>query len=137
MMLQTNFSEEREAMIGRAVVDLVSELRLVDVEYLISFITLQMFNHVADQVASSAERFFTPGFITLGNGCNVSAAWDRPPNITIDLVMHLDWAKAYFSVILEAEQAQVQLNYFSSEIADGDPQENTRRLQRTIQENLI
>ena len=38
MMLQTNFSEEREAMIGRAVVDLVSELRLVDVEYLLSLI---------------------------------------------------------------------------------------------------
>ena len=61
-MFQSNYSEEREALIGQAVTGLISDLRLIDVEHLISFITLEMYNNVADHVASSAERFFTPGF---------------------------------------------------------------------------
>ncbi len=137
MMLQSNFSEEREALIGQSMAGLVSELRMIDVEYLISFITLQMYNNIADHVASSAERFFTPGFITLGNGCNLSVSWEKPPEITIDLVMHLDWATAYFSIVLHADHAQVRLNYFSSEITGNDGQENTKRLEKTIRDNMI
>lgn len=136
-MFQSNYSEEREALIGRAVTGLISDLRLMDVEHLISFITLEMYNNVADHVASSAERFFTPGFITLGNGCHISVGWETPPQVTIDLVMHLDWAKAFFSILLCAKHAEVRLNYFSPEITRGDARENTNRLQKTISDNLI
>ena len=136
-MLQSNYSEEREVLIGQAMAGLVAELRLIDVEYLISFITLQMFNNIADHVASSSERFFTPGFITLGNGCDVDVSWEKPPQVTIDLVMHLDWAKAYFSIVLCADHAKVRLNYFSSDIPGVDGMENTKRLQKTIRDNQI
>jgi hypothetical protein len=136
-MLQSNFSEEREALIGRSMAPLVSELRLLDVEYLISFITLQMYNNIADHIASSSERFFTPGFVTLGNGCDVCVSWASAPRVTLDLVMHLDWAKAYFSIVMCEDYAEVRLNYFSSELSASNGHETTKRLQKTIQDNLI
>lgn len=136
-MLRERFCEERERLIGRSVAGLVSDLRLVDVEFLISFITLQMYNHVADHVASSAERYFSPGFITLGQGCNVSVKWHEPPEITIDLIMHLSWAKAYFSVVMRADNADVRLNYLALDGAGSDARENTARLRDAIRCNMI
>jgi hypothetical protein len=137
MMLQSNYCVEREAIIGKAVTNLASELRLVDIEYLISFITLHKFNHIADHVSSSAERYFTPGFITLGNGCDVSVGWEKAPEVTIDLIMHLSWAKVYFSLKLKADHAFVSLNYFAADNNGFEALENTLRLQRDIRDNML
>jgi hypothetical protein len=136
-MLKSNPCCERERLIAECVGAMVSELRLVDVEQLIALVTLQMFNNIADLVASSCERHFLPGFITLGQGCDVAAAWDRPPVITIDLIMHLGWGKAYFSVRMGAAHADVHLNYFSPDHVVPDVGATTMRLRHTIAHNQI
>lgn len=113
-MLQSTYCHEHEALVARAMQNMASDLRLIDVEYLVSFITLKMDRHVSDHVMSSAERYFTPGFISMGQGCDIKIGWDRLPEIMIDLTMNLDWARIYFSLMLKAEHADIALRYISS-----------------------
>ncbi len=136
-MLQSNFCEDREALIAKCLPGLVSELRLIDVEHLVAFVTLQMFNHVADLIASASEHFFAPGFITLGQGCEVNVDWNRPPTVLLDFIMHLGWGRAYFSVEMGHAHADVRLNYFDAGQDGDDPGANTRRLGETIGQNCL
>lgn len=131
-MLQSNFCQEREKLIAECLPELISELRLVDVEYLVAFVTLHMLNNIADLVNSASERYFAPGFITMGQGCEVELDWDSAPIITLDLIMQLGWGKAYFSVIMRADCADVRLNYFSADHPAVDARTNTNLLKQTI-----
>jgi hypothetical protein len=136
-MLQGNYSQDRETLIAECLPGLVSELRMIDVEHLVAFVTLQMFNHVADLVTSAAEHFFVPGFITLGQGCEVNVDWNSPPSVLLDFIMHLGWGRAYFSVDMGHAHANVRLNYFDAGLETDDPDVNTRRLSETIWHNCL
>lgn len=136
-MFQSNFCSEREALIGRETACLASELRLIDIEFLISFITLQMHGHIADHVKSSAERFFRPGFITMGQGCKVSVTWESAPEVTIDLIMNMGWAKAYLGLHMRATDAYVRLEHFSAVVQDVNEHEEIQRLRDTIKLNKL
>ena len=134
-MLHSNHSQEREDIIANALQGFLSEIRLVDVEYLISFSTLQMFNHIADLVNSAAEHFFVPGFVTFGHGCAVSVGWNLAPIVSFDLIMHLGWGQAYVSAKMHGDDVDVRLDYFSVNQPVKFPESNTHRLARTISRN--
>ena len=136
-MMQSDFCQEREKLIAECLPGLISELRLVDVEYLVAFVTLQMLNNIADLVDSASERYFSPGFITMGQGCEVALDWDSAPVITLDLIMQLGWGKAYFSVMMRADCADVRLNYFSADHPAVDAEANTNLLRQSIQLNHL
>jgi len=136
-MLNTSHSQERETIIARSVTGFVSELRLVDVEHYIAFITLQMLNHVDDLVKSASEHHFVPGFVTLGNGCEIDVGWDRAPTVTLDFIMHLGWGKVYFSVRLAGSEASVRLDYFAIDHPALTAEDNTQRLRDTVAVNLL
>lgn len=116
---------------------MASDLRLIDIEYLISFITLKMYRHVSDHVESSAERYFTPGFISMGHGCDLKIGWDSLPEIMIDMIMNLDCAKIYFSLSLSAEHAEIRLNHTSLTEKTKCHQELTQQIRDGINFNRL
>jgi hypothetical protein len=136
-MLKQNHSEEREKILAESIGGLVRELRLVDVQHYVAFITLERFCNIADIVDSAAEHFFAPGFLKMGTGAEVSMDWAAAPAITLDLIMQPSGAKAYFSVTMKADNATVSLDYLSFAAAHDDPAINTRFLKRAIEINTI
>lgn len=136
-MLRCGHLEEHEAIIGNAVASIAEDLRTIDIEYLISFITLQMYNHVSDHVTSSVERYFTPGFITMGRGCEVDVGWRKSPEVSIDLIMHLDRAKVYFALLLGADHANIRLDYYSVDSDEKSQINKTQELQQAVKSHLL
>ena len=136
-MQRQQHTVERERLIADAIGPLVHELRLVDVQNYIAFMTLELFANVADIVASAAERYFAPGFIQLGNGGSVEMDWNTAPIIVLDLVMRPAGAKVYFSARLGAETAEVRLDYLSFDSASNDATANTAFLRRAIEINSV
>lgn len=136
-MLKQNHSQEREKILAQSIGGFVRELRMVDVQHYVAFITLERFCNIADIVDSAAEHFFAPGFLKMGMGAEVIVDWSTPPAVTLDLIMQPSGAKVYFSVCLEADSAAVTLDYLSFETGYGDPACNTRFLKRAIELNTI
>jgi hypothetical protein len=136
-MLKQNHLEEREKILAESVGGFVRELRLVDVQHYVAFITLERFCNIADIVDSAAEHFFAPGFLKMGMGAEVNVDWESAPAVTLDLIMQPIGAKVYFSVSLKADSADVTLDYLSFEAGPGDPGCNTQFLKRAIEINTI
>jgi hypothetical protein len=137
MMLKQDHSKEREKILAESVGAFVRELRLVDVQHYVAFITLERLSNVADIVESAAEHFFAPGFLKMGTGAEISLDWASLPAVTLDLVMQPSGVTVYFSVTMTAGSADVNLDYISFETGIGDPVRNTRFLRHAIEINRI
>jgi hypothetical protein len=137
MMLKQNHSEEREKILAESIGAFARELRLVDVQHYIAFITLERFFNIADIIDSAAEHFFAPGFLKMGMGAQVSLDWATAPAVTLDLIMQPSGVNVYLSVTLRADGASVCLDYLSFETAHEDPELNTQFLRRAIEINTI
>jgi hypothetical protein len=136
-MQRQDHSEEREKILAESMRGFVRELRLVDAQHYVAFITLERFSNIADIIDSAAERFFAPGFLKMGMGAEVTLDWDTAPAVTLDLIMQPSGARVYFSVTLKADSATVSLDYLSFETGCGDPARNTLFLRRAIEINSI
>jgi hypothetical protein len=136
-MLKQNHSEEREKILAESIGGFVRELRLVDVQHYVAFITLERFCNIADIIDSAAEHFFAPGFLKMGMGAEVSIDWTSSPAVTLDLIMQPSGAKVYFSVTMKADSATVTLDYLSFETGYDDPVCNTKFLKHAIEINTI
>jgi hypothetical protein len=137
MMQKQNYSDQREKILAESIGGFVRELRLVDVQHYVAFITLERFSNIADIIDSAAEHFFAPGFLKMGMGGEVTLDWGAAPAVTLDLIMQPSGAKIYFSVTLKADSATVSLDYLSFETGYEDPARNTEFLRRAIEINTI
>lgn len=131
-MLSQGHSAEREEIIAMAMSGVLRELRLVNVEYYVSFITLGLYDHIADLVNSAAEPYLVPGFLKLGQGGEASLDWQRQPAITLDLCLDAGKATVNFAVTLEAESAGVRIDYINFDTGLDRPEENTAYLRRMV-----
>lgn len=131
-MLSQGHSAEREEIIARAMTGVLRELRLVNVEYYVSFITLGLYDHIADLVNSAAEPYLVPGFLKFGQGGEASLDWQRQPAITLDLCLDAGNATVNFAVTLEAESAGVRIDYISFDTGLERPEDNTAYLRRMV-----
>lgn len=129
-MLPQGHSKEREEIIATAMAGVLRELRLVNVEYYVSFITLGLYDHIADLVNSAAEPYLVPGFLKFGQGGEANLDWRKPPSITLDLMLDFDGAKVNFAAELEADHAGVRIDYISFDTGLERPEDNTAYLRR-------
>ncbi len=131
-MLPQGHSAEREEIIARAMAGVLQELRMVNVEYFVSFITLGLYDHISDLIDSAAEPYLVPGFLKFGQGGEASLDWQCPPAITLDLLLDAGAAKVNFAVKLEADSASLRIDYISFETGLDRPEENTAYLRRMV-----
>lgn len=127
----------REKIVAEAIMEVVGELRLVDVADYIAFIRLESFACLADIVDSAAELYFMPGTLKLGHGGEAHAGWSEPPRIVLDLELRPRGATVYFCLSLSAAHAGVEVNYVAFEQPNADPEVNTRFLAAAIEQSRI
>jgi len=118
----------REKVLGEGLKEVASELRLVDVVDLVSFIRNEQFANIGDLVSSSIERFFKPDTLRYGKAGDVELNWGTTPSIMIDMEFHHRKVSVYFRLLLEALRAGVEINYINFGDASDDPTRNTTRL---------
>lgn len=127
----------REIIVARAIEQVVSELRLIDVADYIAFIRLEHFACLSDLVDSASELFFMPGTLRLGHGGEVHVDWSGWPRIVLDLELRPRGATVYFQLTLTENEASVVLNYVSFEKPDEDPERNTELLEALLEDARI
>lgn len=125
-------SSAREIIVAKAMEDVASELRLVDVADYIAFIRLEHFSCIADIVDSAAELYFMPGALRLGHAAEAHVDWSGSPRIVLDMEMRAGGATVYFALTLTDRTVGVEVNYVSFDRPDADPEANTARLAEAI-----
>lgn len=118
----------RERALGEGLGDVASELRLIDVVDLVSYIRSEQFANVGDLVNSAVERFFKPETLRYGQAADVELQWDSEPVVSIDMEFHHRSISVYFRLLLEAFRAGVEINYITFGNLNRDPHQNTERL---------
>lgn len=130
-------SETREIIVGNAIQEVVSELRMVDVADYIAFIRLESFASIADIVDSASELYFMPGTVRLGHGGEAHVAWDSVPRIVLDLELRPSGATVYFTLELSDLNATVEVNYVAFDNPASEPEANTRFLEAALADARI
>lgn len=118
----------RETVLGESVGDVASELRLIDVVDLISYVRNEQYANVGDLVSSSVERFFRPDTLRFGKAADVTLSWGSAPSISLDMEFHHKSVSVYFRLLLEEYTAGVEIDYVSFGDAHPDPRRNTERM---------
>ncbi|WP_157016409.1 hypothetical protein [Mesorhizobium xinjiangense] len=131
-MIRQPHSSAREIIVGKAIQEVVRELRMVEVADYVAFIRLEHFAAIDDLVESAAELYFMPGTLRFGHGGDVDLAWSGEPTITLDMQLRPSGATIYFTLTLTALRAGIDVSYVSFDDASNDPTENTRRLATAI-----
>lgn len=121
-------SSAREIIVAKAIQEVVSELRMIDVADYVAFIRLEQHANLADIVDSAAELYFMPGTLCFGHGGEVNLGWSGEPVITLDLQLKPKGATVYFSLRLTALKASVEVSYVAFDDSSQEPAENTRFL---------
>ena len=133
MMKQGNkCTLEREMALGNGIREVASELRLVEPADYVAFVRSERFANIANLVASSAEMFFKPGTISFGHSGDVDCKWGEPPSVALDMEFRHREVSVYFRLVLEAQQAGVEITYLNFEQASDAADDNTRRLKEAI-----
>ncbi len=130
-------SESREIIVAKAIENVVSELRMVDVADYVAYIKLERFANISDLVASAAELYFMPGTLKLGHGGEAHVCWATPPKIVLDMELRPRGATIYFTLAMCDQHAEIDVNYVSFDEPTVDPMENTSFLEAAISDARI
>ena len=130
-------SSAREIIVAKAIQEVVSELRMIDVADYVAFIRLEQHANLADIVDSASELFFMPGTVLFGNGGDVNLGWSGEPGITLDPQLKPIGATVYFALRLTALKASVEVSYVSFDDPSPDPAVNTRFLATSLENSRI
>lgn len=123
-----NHLQDREFAIGLAMRDVAAELRLVEPADYVNFIGMEQYSNLEDIVNSSSELIFAPGTLTFGWGADVKLAWDRRPEVYLDMEFRSDTVTAFFSLGLRGESEIISIRMITFPDASSDPLINTARL---------
>lgn len=131
-MIRQPHTAAREVIVAKAIEEVASELRLVDVVDYVAYIRLEHFSTIADIVDSAAELYFLPGTLSFGHGGEARLDWSGAPEILLDMQLRPDGATVYFTLALTDRKAAVTVNYVAFDQSCDDPTENTRLLEAAI-----
>jgi hypothetical protein len=115
--------EAQERIIAEGIVDVASELRLVDADELVLLIRNNQQANISDLVNSSSELYFKAGTLKYGlvSGCQVG--WDRSPVVLFDMEFGHASVSAFFRLMLGRSRGGVEvldIVYDESELSSSD-----------------
>lgn len=102
-------SADRERIIADALVDVASELRLIEASELIMMIRNDHAANIGDVVNSSTELFFKSGTMRYALSANYRAPWDSTPMVTIDMEFRHGMVSAFFRLTIGERRAGVEI----------------------------
>ena len=100
---------ERERIIAHALVDVASELRLIDAAELMTMIRNDHAANIADVVNSSTELFFKSGTLRYALSASYNAPWDGTPLIAFDMEFRHAMVSAFFRLTIGQRRAGVEI----------------------------
>ena len=118
----------REKALADGVKEVAAELRLIDVVNLVVFVNLEKHGNIDDLVNSSAELYFKPDTLRYGWASHVDLNWGGPAKIYLDMEFRHRGVTVFFSLMLGALTASVDIHSISFDVSSDDPEENTNRL---------
>ena len=132
-MKKCPYSTQREKIVADAINPVATELRLLDAADLISLLRFEYYANIADLVASAAEMFFHPGTVNFGAGGSYTLEWGDTPQVTLDLEIKPQGVTVYAQLMLSDKQAGIEINHIAFENPSADPDDNTRFLERSLE----
>lgn len=132
-MIRQPHTVSREMIVAKAIEEVATELRMIDVVDYVAYIRLEHFSTVADIVESAAELYFMPGTLSFGHGGEARMGWSGEPEITLDMELKPQGVTIYFALSLTDLSATVTVNYVAFENSSDDPEENTRFLEAALE----
>jgi len=127
-------SQVREKILGDYVRSVASDLRLIDLPDLVSYLKTGQIASVCTLVQASIELSFKPETLTFGYSGDVYLEWGILPRVSFDMEFHHQAVHVYFRLMLEAEEAGVEITYISFDGESLDPEHNTTRLDEALGE---
>ncbi|CAA2142894.1 hypothetical protein [Hyphomicrobium sp. ghe19] len=127
-------SEVREKILGESIRCVASDLRLIDLPDLVSYLKTGQIASIGSLVQASIELSFKPETLTFGHAGDVYLEWGSLPRVLLDMEFHHQSVHVYFRLILEAEEAGVEITYISFEGEPVSPGRNTTRLNQALGE---
>jgi hypothetical protein len=127
-------SQVREKILGDSIRCVAADLRMIDLPDLVSYLKTGQLASVATLVQASIELSFKPESLTFGYSGDVYLEWGRLPRVSFDMEFHFQAVHVYFRLMLEAEEAGVEITYVSFEGESLGPEHNTSRLARALGE---
>jgi hypothetical protein len=125
-------SQIREKILGESVRDVATDLRLIDLPDLVSYLKTGQIASVSTLVQASIELSFKPETLTFGHAGDVYLEWGSMPRVSFDMEFHHQAVHLYFRLMLEAEEAGVEITYISFDGESVSPDHNTRRLHEAL-----
>ena len=122
------YHDEREMALALALKEVADELRLIDALDLVAFIRTGQFGNVRSLVNASTEMYFKPGTMSFADSGDVTLNWTGEPAVVLNMQFRHGMVDVFFRLLLESEQAGVEIEYMSFSGESPDPAEDTRHL---------
>ncbi len=100
---------DRERIIADALIDVASELRMIDAAELILMIRDDHAANIADLVNSASELFFKSGTLRYALSASYKAPWEATPVVAIDLEFQYALVSAFFRLTIGERRAGVEI----------------------------
>lgn len=110
-----------ERLLAESVLDLASELRLIDAADMIAWLRCHRFGNIASLVSSSAELMFKPSTLRFSFSGAAELTWDGDLAVHMDMEFHHHSVDCYFKLHLLKAHAGVVITYLA---VDGLPCNN-------------
>ena len=130
-------AHEREKVLAEGLKEVAAELRLIDPADLVAFIRTERYGNIRTLVNSATEMYFKPGTISFGPAGHVELRWDGNPSISLDMEFRHQRIGVFFRLLLESDQAGVDIHYMSVGGALPDSEEAAIRLAHAIADARI
>ncbi|MBA2125957.1 hypothetical protein DLM45_06930 [Hyphomicrobium methylovorum] len=132
MQFRIDHSAVREKILGDSIRSVASDLRLIDLPDLVSYLKSGQISSVNALVQASIELSFKPETLAFGSSGDVYLEWDSHPRVSFDMEFHHEAIHVYFRLMLAAEEAGVEITYISFEGESLGPAHNTQRLHAAL-----
>jgi hypothetical protein len=132
--VRIDHSTVREKLLGDSIRSVASDLRLIDLPDLVSYLKTGEIASIGALVQSSIEMSFKPETLTFGQAGDVFLDWGAMPRVSLDMEFHHLAVHVYFRLLLEAEEAGVEITYIAFEGDSSGPSHNTTRLHEALGE---
>ncbi len=109
------------------------ELRSVDVIDLASYIHTLKLANVGDLINSALELYFKPHTYVFSYSGEVELTWFGRPSVSLDMELHNAGVDVYFSLIIEALAAGVQIKYVSVDGVTCDEPGDAKRFSKALE----
>ncbi len=134
---QLRIVEQRELVIATACSNLATELRSLEPTTYALFFNTGNMSAIYEAITEMIGRHFAPGTMNFSCTGECIVNWDEPPVISIDLEFEKGDIFAFFRLFFGSRGTAASLHHISFGENAGDPETNTRLLEKHMDQASI